>query len=96
MLLARSASGELAPALPPTTGEAPVLYAFDAANLAQGLYTQNPPSPFLRAKKIKGLEDIWEASVAMSYCITYPIQGDTLILRRIGTHDILRREDART
>ncbi len=40
---------------------------------------------------MKGLEDIWEASVTMSYRITYQRAGEALILRRIGTHDILRR-----
>jgi mRNA-degrading endonuclease YafQ of YafQ-DinJ toxin-antitoxin module len=38
------------------------------------------------------VENIWEASVTMSYRITYEIIGETLILRRIGTHDILKKE----
>ena len=62
------------------------------AEKAIRLLAENPRHPSLRAKKIKGLEDVWEASVSMSYRITYQIQGDTLILRRIGTHDVLRRE----
>jgi mRNA-degrading endonuclease YafQ of YafQ-DinJ toxin-antitoxin module len=41
---------------------------------------------------MKGLEGIWEASVSMSYRITYELAGDTLILRRIGTHGILKTE----
>jgi len=41
---------------------------------------------------MKGLEDIWEASVSMSYRITYQLAGNVLILRRIGTHDILKKE----
>jgi mRNA interferase RelE/StbE len=53
---------------------------------------ENPRHPSLRNKKMKGVEDIWEASVSISYRITYQVSGDALILRRVGTHDILRRE----
>jgi len=41
---------------------------------------------------MKGLKDIWEASVTMSYRITFHRSGDTALLRRIGTHDILKKE----
>jgi mRNA-degrading endonuclease YafQ of YafQ-DinJ toxin-antitoxin module len=41
---------------------------------------------------MKGAKDIWEASVSMSYRISYQLVGDKIILRRIGTHDILRSE----
>ena len=53
---------------------------------------QSPDHPSLRTKKLKGVEHVWEASVTMSYRMTYYFAGDTIILRRIGTHDILRRE----
>lgn len=43
--------------------------------------------PALRAKKIKGTEDIWEARASRSLRITFQIEGDTLILRNIGHHD---------
>ncbi len=56
------------------------------------LLATNPAHPSLRTRKMKGLEDIWEASVTMSYRITYQRAGQALILRRIGTHDILRRQ----
>ncbi len=62
------------------------------AERAIRLLAENPRHPSLRAKKMRGLEEIWEASVSMSYRITYQLAGDTLTLRRIGTHDILRRE----
>jgi mRNA-degrading endonuclease YafQ of YafQ-DinJ toxin-antitoxin module len=39
-----------------------------------------------------GVEGIWEARVSISQRITFELAGDTLILRRIGTHDILRKE----
>ena len=53
---------------------------------------QNPSYPSLRVKKMQGLANVWEASVTMSYRITFQRAGDTLILRRIGTHDILKTE----
>ena len=53
---------------------------------------QNPSYPSLRVKKMQGLKDIWEASVTMSYRLTFHRAGDTLILRRVGTHDILKTE----
>jgi addiction module RelE/StbE family toxin len=46
--------------------------------------------PSLRAKKMQGKEDIWEASITDNYLITFNIVGDTIILRKIGTHNILR------
>jgi len=56
------------------------------------LLATNSAHPSLRTKKMQGMEDIWEASVTMSYRITYQRAGEALILRRIGTHDILRRQ----
>jgi mRNA-degrading endonuclease RelE of RelBE toxin-antitoxin system len=43
--------------------------------------------PALRAKKIKGAEDIWEARASRSLRMTFQIEGDTIILRNIGRHD---------
>ena len=43
--------------------------------------------PALRAKKIKGAEQIWEARASRSLRMTFHIEGDTLILRNIGHHD---------
>jgi mRNA-degrading endonuclease YafQ of YafQ-DinJ toxin-antitoxin module len=56
------------------------------------LLKENPRYPSLRSKKMENVENIWEASVTASHRITYEISGQTLILRRIGTHDILRVE----
>jgi mRNA-degrading endonuclease YafQ of YafQ-DinJ toxin-antitoxin module len=41
---------------------------------------------------MQGVEDIWEASVTLSYRITYEVRAETVVLRRIGAHDILRKE----
>lgn len=34
--------------------------------------------------------EIWEGRITKSYRFTYHTEGDTYILRRVGTHDILK------
>ncbi len=51
---------------------------------------QNPRHPSLRARKIQGYTDIFEARVTRDYRMTYKIAGEALRLRRIGTHEIYR------
>ncbi|MBU0699883.1 hypothetical protein KKE26_01075 [bacterium] len=46
--------------------------------------------PSLRTKKIKSHANIWEASVTMDYRFTFKIEEEVLILRKIGTHNILQ------
>lgn len=46
-----------------------------------------PFHPSLRAKRIQGTLDIWEASVTMKVRLTFQIHEDTLYLRVIGDHD---------
>ena len=43
--------------------------------------------PALRAKKIKGARDIWEARVSRSLRLTFQIESDAIVLRNIGRHD---------
>jgi len=43
--------------------------------------------PALRAKKIKGAEDLWEARASRPLRMTFRIEGDTAILRNIGHHN---------
>jgi mRNA interferase RelE/StbE len=54
------------------------------------LLLQNPRHPSLRLKKIKGHPYLWEGRVTKSYRFTFQISGETYLLRRIGTHDILK------
>jgi mRNA-degrading endonuclease RelE of RelBE toxin-antitoxin system len=54
------------------------------------LYSQDPDHPSLRVKRLKGTEAVWEMSITMNYRLTFEVQGERVILRRIGTHDILR------
>jgi mRNA-degrading endonuclease YafQ of YafQ-DinJ toxin-antitoxin module len=55
------------------------------------LYLQDAAHPSLRVKRIKGSPGIWEMSITMSIRITFQVEGDKVLLRRIGTHEILRR-----
>jgi mRNA-degrading endonuclease YafQ of YafQ-DinJ toxin-antitoxin module len=54
------------------------------------MYLNDPAHPSLRAKRIRGSERLWELSVTMNYRITFEVEDDRVILRRIGTHDILK------
>ena len=54
------------------------------------MYLNDPTHPSLRAKRIRGSERLWELSVTMNYRITFEVEDDRVILRRIGTHDILK------
>jgi mRNA-degrading endonuclease RelE of RelBE toxin-antitoxin system len=54
------------------------------------LLLNNPRHPSLRLKKIKGHPSIWEGRVTKSYRFTFQIVGETYLLRRIGTHPILK------
>lgn len=60
------------------------------------LFLEDPSHPSLRVKRMKGTAAIWEMSVTMNYRITFEvdveIEGERVLLRRIGTHDVLRRE----
>lgn len=50
----------------------------------------NPQHPSLKIKKMEDPREIWEGRITYSYRFTFQIEGDTYILRKIGTHDILR------
>ncbi len=50
--------------------------------------------PSFRVKKIQGSCDCWEGSVTMKYRFTFIFDGDTIVFRTIGTHDILLRESS--
>jgi mRNA-degrading endonuclease RelE of RelBE toxin-antitoxin system len=43
--------------------------------------------PSLRAKRVQGTADIYEARVDYKYRLTYQRRGDWLVLRNVGTHD---------
>ncbi len=57
------------------------------ADVKLELLAGNPRHPSLRVKKMEGHVDIWEASVTMKYRMTFEIEADAFLMRRIGEHD---------
>ncbi len=53
------------------------------------LFLDEPVHPSLRVKRIRGTAGIWEMSITNR--LTFELDGETVVLRRIGTHDLLRR-----
>lgn len=47
--------------------------------------------PSIRAKKIQGAGDIWEGRIDRFHRFTFEINGDEIILRSIGSHDITKK-----
>ncbi len=47
--------------------------------------------PSLRVKKVKGQKDIFEVSITMQYRLLFLFNANSLVLLRIGPHDILNR-----
>ena len=56
-----------------------------------GLLLSNPQHPSLNLKKMQDPRAIWEGRVTESYRFTFQIEEETYILRKIGSHDMLRR-----
>ncbi len=54
------------------------------------LFLSNQRHPSLNIKKMQDPRDIWEGRITKGYRFTFQIEGEICILRRIGTHDILR------
>ena len=59
------------------------------------LYLEDPAHPSLRVKRVRGTARIWEMSITMNYRLTFEAEGERVMLRRIGTHDVLRQPQAR-
>ncbi len=52
---------------------------------------QNFHHPSLNTKKMQGRDEVWEARVDYKHRFTFQIQDDIIILRAIGSHDILKK-----
>lgn len=57
------------------------------------LFIDNFHHPSLRVKRITGTTDRWEGSVTMNYRFTFKFEAGKVFFRRIGTHDILKKEN---
>lgn len=47
--------------------------------------------PSLNTKKMRGGGDIWEARVDYQHRFTFQKNNDTIILRSVGSHDVLKK-----
>lgn len=56
-----------------------------------GLLLENPRHPSLQVKKMKRVHrpPIFELRVTRGYRLTFQVEADYYILRKVGTHDIL-------
>ncbi len=64
----------------------------DRIKKALQLFQQNPSHPSLGHKKMSGQKDIYEIRVSDNFRITYSKVGNTAVLRKVGTHDVLRKK----
>ena len=53
------------------------------------LFQKNPLHQSLGNKKISGQKNIYEIRVSKNFRITYSREGNTIILRKVGKHDII-------
>ncbi len=60
------------------------------ARKAIELLSNDSNHPSLHHKKMAEFSDIYEIRVNLNYRITYSKIDDTAILRKVGTHDLLR------
>lgn len=62
-----------------------------AADKQLKLLSSNPQHPSLNIKKMNDPRGIWEARITKSYRMTFQIEDNTYIFRKIGTHEILEK-----
>lgn len=51
----------------------------------------NPRHPSLHVKKMEGTPHMWELRVSDNYRITFQFMQEAVLLRRVGTHNVLRQ-----
>ncbi|MFH1192495.1 MAG: hypothetical protein V1655_03395 [bacterium] len=54
------------------------------------VFIENPRHPSLRVKKMQDPRNIYEGRITYSYRFTFQAEGEIYILRKIGSHDILK------
>ena len=55
------------------------------------LLLKNFRHPSLRVKKMEGYQNVWEIRVTLGYRLTLSIINGAYIIRRVGSHDILKK-----
>jgi len=53
------------------------------------LFQNNPSHPSLGNKKITCQKNVYEIRISRNFRITYSKYGNTVILRKVGKHDII-------
>ncbi len=51
---------------------------------------ENPSHPSLNLHLIRGTKGIWEGYVDYQYRFTFEIEGEFYVLRKVGSHDIIK------
>jgi len=54
------------------------------------LFLSGQRHPSLNIKKMQDPRDIWEGRITKGHRFTFQMEGEICILRRLGTHDILK------
>ena len=58
---------------------------------ALALFLSDPRHPSLHVKRMEGTPGIWELRENQNCRLTFQFEPEGVLLRRIGTHDILNR-----
>jgi mRNA-degrading endonuclease RelE of RelBE toxin-antitoxin system len=51
----------------------------------------NPDYPSLNLHPVRGTNSIWEGYIDYHYRFTFELDGDYFVLRKVGTHDVLKK-----
>jgi mRNA-degrading endonuclease RelE of RelBE toxin-antitoxin system len=54
-------------------------------------FLANPRHPSLHVKRMEGTPHVWELRVSDNYRITFQFMQEVVMLRRVGTHNMLRQ-----
>ena len=63
----------------------------ERTNQALKRFSADSRHPGLHVKKMEGGKDIWEIRVSENYRVTFQFVKEGVLLRRVGTHNILRQ-----
>ena len=63
----------------------------ERTNHALRRFYENSRHPGLHVKKMEGIKDVWELRVSDNYRITFQFVREGVLLRRIGTHNVLKQ-----
>ncbi|MBF0505619.1 MAG: hypothetical protein HQL09_02185 [Nitrospirae bacterium] len=62
----------------------------DKVDKQLGFLLSNPEHPSLNLHPVQGTKGIWEGYVDYHYRFTFEFDGDVYVLRKVGTHNVLK------